>query len=616
MTKNQRRVAKCVAAGTYVNTSNGLCRIEQLGTAPVGDVSTLQLTVAQEGISRAAATGFYNGGIQPTIRIKTARGYVLEATGQHQVRSLDEQGKYIWRQLAELGAGDYVALARGGMVFGTDQPIIIEYQRRNEQHIQLPTRLTPLFARFLGYFVAEGNASHNRTSSTIVISNTDPDVLNDLRRLSRELFTYSPAELVDKNGVTRLSWHSTRMADLLEHLGVGTGAANKRIPAIVMQGSYDSVTEFLRAFFEGDGSISDSFISAGSKSYTLIQQLQVLLLNLGIVGYLEQRDIPEHGRHYKIRLIGRESREAFAEHIHFISTRKRQRLQELLTRQVTHEPIVLPFQRERLVRMYPKTKSELKETIHTCIRTKSPTINLTYRRLGRILSQFPDQEDDDYTVLQEHLHRNLFYDRIVSLEHTESQVYDLVVPENNTYIANGFVSHNTVIFGVIYGISSYGLAQRIGGLGRGAAQELINALFARFPGIRQYIDETLERGQRDGYVQSLFGRRRYMPELKDSNRTRRAAAEREAINAPIQATAADIMKLAMIKMYEALQQHNLATRMLLQVHDELILEVPHAEIETVQQLVREVMENVYQLNVPLQVGVEIGDNWEEMTSVS
>lgn len=169
----------------------------------------------------------------------------------------------------------------------------------------------------------------------------------------------------------------------------------------------------------------------------------------------------------------------------------------------------------------------------------------------------------------------------------------------------------TVVFGVIYGISAFGLAQRIGGMDRSSAQELINALFATFPGIRTYIDETVERGRRDGYVQSLFGRRRYIPELQASG-ARRAAAEREAINAPIQATAADIMKLAMLHVDRALRERALQARVLLQVHDELILEVPEPEIAEVGTMVQAVMESAYQLAVPLQVGVEVGLNWEEM----
>jgi DNA polymerase-1 len=187
----------------------------------------------------------------------------------------------------------------------------------------------------------------------------------------------------------------------------------------------------------------------------------------------------------------------------------------------------------------------------------------------------------------------------------------------------------TVVFGVIYGISSFGLAQRTD-LGRSEAQALIDALFARFPGIRAYIDRTLETGRNQGYVQSLFGRRRSVPDLSSENHNRRQAAEREAINAPIQATAADIMKLAMLRVADALGRHGLHTRLLLQVHDELIFEVPHDETDTLHHLVRDAMENVMQsehplvrklmqsehpFDIPLGVDIAIGPNWEEMEEI-
>jgi len=172
----------------------------------------------------------------------------------------------------------------------------------------------------------------------------------------------------------------------------------------------------------------------------------------------------------------------------------------------------------------------------------------------------------------------------------------------------------TTVFGIVYGISAFGLAPRIGA-SRSEAQRLIDELFARFPGLRAYIDSTLAQGREQGYVHSLFGRRRYMPELS-SGGPRRAAAEREAINAPIQSTAADIMKIAMIRVDEALRQRKLATRMLLQVHDELIFEAPQAEVDAVVQLVCEQMEGAHKLNVPLKVDVESGPNWEEMHEVA
>ncbi|NJN67415.1 MAG: DNA polymerase I [Chloroflexaceae bacterium] len=168
----------------------------------------------------------------------------------------------------------------------------------------------------------------------------------------------------------------------------------------------------------------------------------------------------------------------------------------------------------------------------------------------------------------------------------------------------------TTVFGIIYGISSFGLSQRTD-MSRTEAQALIDAFFARFPGVRDYMETTLKYGRDHGYVESLAGRRRAVPDLQTSG-TRRQAAEREAINTPIQATAADIMKLAMVRVADALKQRGLQTRMLLQVHDELILEAPLDESAEVQQVVREAMENAYTLLVPLKVDVEVGSNWEQM----
>lgn len=169
------------------------------------------------------------------------------------------------------------------------------------------------------------------------------------------------------------------------------------------------------------------------------------------------------------------------------------------------------------------------------------------------------------------------------------------------------------VFGIIYGISSFGLAKRTD-LPRQHAQALIDAFFERFPGVRRYIDTTLEHGRRNGYVESLFGRRRAMPDLL-SKGSRRQAAEREAINTPIQGTAADIMKLAMINVAHTLKHHHYRTQIVLQVHDELILESPLDEVDEVQQIVREAMEGAYTLCVPLTVDVEVGSNWEHMEKI-
>jgi DNA polymerase-1 len=165
-------------------------------------------------------------------------------------------------------------------------------------------------------------------------------------------------------------------------------------------------------------------------------------------------------------------------------------------------------------------------------------------------------------------------------------------------------------FGLIYGMSAFGLASNLG-IERAAAQNYIDRYFARFSGVKQYMDDTRLQAKARGYVETVFGRRLWLPEINSPNGPRRQAAERAAINAPMQGTAADLIKLAMISVQGWLEQDKLQTRLIMQVHDELVLEVPDAELELVKQKVPALMASVAQLKVPLTAEVGVGKNWEE-----
>ncbi len=168
----------------------------------------------------------------------------------------------------------------------------------------------------------------------------------------------------------------------------------------------------------------------------------------------------------------------------------------------------------------------------------------------------------------------------------------------------------TANFGIMYGISSFGLAQRLH-LTRGAAKELIDGYFASFPAIRSFIDGSIAFARENGYVETLFGRRRYLPDIQARNATVRSLAERNAVNAPIQGTSADIIKLAMIQVARRLREEGLQSRMVLQIHDELLFDALPSEVEALKALVVEVMENVVSLSVPLTVECSAGKNWLE-----
>ena len=168
----------------------------------------------------------------------------------------------------------------------------------------------------------------------------------------------------------------------------------------------------------------------------------------------------------------------------------------------------------------------------------------------------------------------------------------------------------TVNFGIIYGVSAFGLSNQTD-LNRTEAKELIDTYYETYPKLKAYISKQVDFARENGYVETVLGRRRYLKDINSRNAVVRGAAERNAVNAPIQGSAADIIKIAMINIYNKLSEGNFKTKMLLQVHDELVFDVYKPELEAMKSLIKSEMENAYQLAVPLDVDLDIGDNWLE-----
>ena len=167
-----------------------------------------------------------------------------------------------------------------------------------------------------------------------------------------------------------------------------------------------------------------------------------------------------------------------------------------------------------------------------------------------------------------------------------------------------------VNFGIVYGISAFSLSQDLG-VTVAEAKEYMEAYFARFPGVKHYMESVVEKAKADGFVETLWHRRRALPEIKASNFNTRSFGERVALNMPIQGTAADIIKLAMVRVHRRLKGENLAARLIMQVHDELIVECPEDEAERVKALLTEEMEGAAELSVPLTAEAHSGKNWLE-----
>jgi len=168
----------------------------------------------------------------------------------------------------------------------------------------------------------------------------------------------------------------------------------------------------------------------------------------------------------------------------------------------------------------------------------------------------------------------------------------------------------TANFGIIYGISAFGLAERLG-ISRTEAKTLIDEYFLAYPQIKTYIESAIKKAKENGYVETLLGRKRFLPDINSQNSVVRGFAERNAVNAPIQGSAADIIKIAMVNIQRKLEKENLQAKMILQVHDELNFTVPVNELETVRKLVVYEMEHAFPLSVPLIVDCGVGNNWLE-----
>ena len=224
--------------------------------------------------------------------------------------------------------------------------------------------------------------------------------------------------------------------------------------------------------------------------------------------------------------------------------------------------------------------------------------------------------DADYSQIELRLLAHISGDSAMQAAFTSGQDVHSATAAQVFRVAPEDVTHEmrrrakAVNFGIVYGISAFSLSQDIG-VSVAEAKAYMDAYFATFPGVRRYMDAVVEQARETGYVETLFHRRRDLPELSSSNRNLRAFGERVALNMPIQGTAADIMKLAMIAVWKGLRETIPEARLVLQVHDELIVECPEDQAATVAQLLTEKMEHVVSLAVPLTADAHWGKNWLE-----
>jgi DNA polymerase-1 len=294
-----------------------------------------------------------------------------------------------------------------------------------------------------------------------------------------------------------------------------------------------------------------------------------------------------------------------------------------------------------------RDQAKLRTTVEGLLKTVSPqgrihtTFNQMVAATGRLSSQDPNLQNIPVRTEEGRAIRRAFivgegYESLLTADYSQIELRIMAHLSEDEALIEAFASgedlHTTVAsqvfevpgaavdaemrrkikamsYGLAYGLSAYGLSQQLG-IKPAEAQGLMDTYFERFGGVRDYLRRVVDEARATGYTETLLGRRRYLPDLNSDNRQRREMAERMALNAPIQGSAADIVKIAMLRVDEALRAAGLTSRMLLQVHDEIVLELAPGERERVEAVVREQMAGAYPLRAPLDVSVGVGANWE------
>ncbi len=311
-----------------------------------------------------------------------------------------------------------------------------------------------------------------------------------------------------------------------------------------------------------------------------------------------------------------------------------------------HEIIPLIIDYRQLSKLQSTYVQGLKDVYDQATGRVYTTFNQTVTATGRLSSTEPNMQNIPIRLEEGRKIRKAFvpgkgYDLLLAADYSQIELRILADMANDTALKQAFsqgkdIHSNTaaeifsvdieevtseqrraakaVNFGLVYGQTDYGLSQALG-ISRAEAREYIEIYFQRYPGVRDYMKQVVKEARENGYVSTMLGRRRYLPEIASKNFQRRSFAERMAINTPIQGTAADIIKLAMVEVEGEIEKQGYASRMLLQVHDELVFETTDKEIAALSRMARELMENVVSIKVPLVVDVKKGKNWYTMETV-
>jgi ribonucleoside-diphosphate reductase alpha chain len=436
----------CLVGDSLVATSHGLVRLRTLGD-PVGEKwQELDVDVATDEGPRQA-TQFYVNGFEQVVSIETGRGYRIQGTPTHRIKVVDEDGNWVWKRFGEIGEGDRVPLMREGMI---GEPRVVhlpplgDLYRSADFRTRVPREMTPELAELVGYFMGDG--SLHAKGLRLCVAKEDRDVVEHLCDLGAALFGLD-ASVTEKEGYTEVAFNSVpltiwweacgfaKLPPSAEHSGKGWHA---HIPDVVLHTNDRAVyAAFIRGLFEADGTTHQGYVSWSTITESFSRDVQTMLLALGFVTTRKVDGTNSNwGCHVRfvLRLLNVSAAERYLEEIDFISIRKPARLWKGEHRQAARADHI-PVSRATVDELAPENDS-LRKTMLMALARRGDVS----RRSATALLQRTESEELEHLL-------GFYYDTVATVETLDDQpTYDISVPDNVTYVANGFVSHNTISF--------------------------------------------------------------------------------------------------------------------------------------------------------------------------
>jgi len=473
-----RRAGKCVVGDTLVLTDGGVRRIDELGDTNGSEFQPLDVGVAQEGVRRSRSAYFYNGGVQPTFRVRTHAGAVIEGTGKHRIKVVRSDGTIDWCRLDEIQVGTSVCTHRGADLWSSEPVDLRPYHvtpKRRSASVQ-PDALNEDWGLLLGYLVGDGNWT-SRTGLSVAVEH--PETLAELT----DLFTrtvgkvsYSPDLRTARTGSVRASDRALR--DFLHNLGYrhDVESDNKTTPWVILRSPRPVVRAYLQGLFETDGSVSSDgrSVSFCSASRRLADETRILLLNFGVTSRIRVKHNRRYDRdYYELILTGRRSKVVFDREIGFRSGKKNVPLRVNLARTTREggDSESIPHQKDwvvRLLKSIPKAtpgdgwaRSVLRTALGPVCKPNE-RVDLTYDRLRAALPVARNLGADAAVIahLEHLLELDYAFDEVTSVEHGEAPVFDLNVPDGASFVANGMTNHNTTMSACIAAYETYRLINK------------------------------------------------------------------------------------------------------------------------------------------------------------